>query len=125
MGLAARRPPFTRPNLKKLVYGTERPSLELETERAIAEARRIIGNMQAIETAFPAGFGVMAQEIRSWKKPADPTATPKTANAPPNLRPGNQPVRLLWNRYAVVLLDGADAQPERVAGGPCLQEQET
>jgi hypothetical protein len=44
VGLAARKPPFTRPNLKKLAYGTERPSLELETKCAIAEARRIIGN---------------------------------------------------------------------------------
>jgi hypothetical protein len=66
VGLEARRPPFTRPQLKKLVYGTDIPSLELETEHALNEARRIIQNMKAIETAFPAGFGLMAQEIRSW-----------------------------------------------------------
>ena len=30
-GLIAGRPPFTRPQLKQLVYGTDRPSLELET----------------------------------------------------------------------------------------------
>lgn len=66
VGLNAGRPPFTRPNLKKLVYGTDRPSLELETARAMEEARRIIGNMKAIEIAFPDGFGLMAKEIRSW-----------------------------------------------------------
>jgi hypothetical protein len=66
-GLAANQPPFTRANLKRLVYGTDRPSLELETERAVAEARRIIANMKAIEDAFPAGFGLMSQEIKSWK----------------------------------------------------------
>ncbi len=66
VGLAAGRPPFTKPQLKKLVYGTDRPSLELETECAVQEARRIINNIKAIETAFPAGFGLMAREIRSW-----------------------------------------------------------
>ena len=65
-GLAGGKPPFTRPRLKELVYETDRPSLELETERAIREARRIIHDMKAIETAFPVGFGLMANEIRSW-----------------------------------------------------------
>jgi hypothetical protein len=65
-GLASGRPPFTKPRLKQLVYGRERPSLELETECAVREARRIIRDMRAIESAFPAGFGLMAEEIRSW-----------------------------------------------------------
>jgi len=67
-GLAGGRLPFTRPQLKQLVYGTDRPSLELETQRAVEEARRIIGNIKRIEDAFPVGFGLMAAEIRSWKK---------------------------------------------------------
>lgn len=67
VGVAANRLPFTRPKLKELVFGTTRPSLEQETECAVREARRIIGNIKAIETAFPAGFGLMASEIRSWK----------------------------------------------------------
>jgi hypothetical protein len=66
-GLAAGRPPFTRQQLKKEVYGTDRPSLEQETECAMREARRIIGNIKAIERAFPIGFGLVASEIRSWK----------------------------------------------------------
>ncbi len=66
-GLAANRLPFTRSKLKELVYGTARPSLELETERATKEAQRIINNINALETAFPVGFGQMASEIRSWK----------------------------------------------------------
>jgi hypothetical protein len=64
-GLTANRRLVTR-QLKKLVYGTDRPSLEHETKCAEAEARRIIRDMKIIETAFPAGFGLMAQEIRSW-----------------------------------------------------------
>lgn len=65
-GLASGRPPFTRPQLKVLVYGTNRPSLELATERAVTEARRIISDLKAVESAFPTGFGSMAQEMRSW-----------------------------------------------------------
>jgi hypothetical protein len=60
-------PPFTKLQLKMKVYGTERPSLEVETEFAVKEARRIIQSIKVIETAFPAGFGPMANEIRSWK----------------------------------------------------------
>lgn len=66
-GMTAGRLPFTRRQLKKEVYGTDRPSLEHETDCAVREARRIIANIKAIETAFPAGFGAMASEIRSWK----------------------------------------------------------
>jgi hypothetical protein len=69
-GLASGRPPFTRPRLKELVYPTSRPSIEVLTECAVREARRIIADMKAIERAFPVGFGLMAREIRSWVAPA-------------------------------------------------------
>jgi hypothetical protein len=64
---AGGRPPFTRQRLKELVYGTDKPSLERATECAVREARRIFANLAAIETAFPVGFGLMAEAIRSWK----------------------------------------------------------
>jgi hypothetical protein len=66
-GCAANKRPFTRQRLKQIVYGTDRPSLELETKCAVAEARRIVSNMAAIELAFPVGFGKLATEIRSWQ----------------------------------------------------------
>jgi hypothetical protein len=66
VGCAANKRPFTRPQLKQMVYGTDRPSLELEMKCAVEETRRIISNMPAIESAFPIGFGLMAKEIRSW-----------------------------------------------------------
>jgi hypothetical protein len=71
-GLASGRAPFTRPQLKGLVYGTDRPSLELATECALKEARRIVANIKAIDDAFPIGFGLMAKEVRMWAaaKPA-------------------------------------------------------
>jgi hypothetical protein len=66
VGLTEGRVPFTRRQLKQIVYGTDHPSVERETQCALTEARRIIGNVNAIELAFPAGFGLMANEIRSW-----------------------------------------------------------
>jgi hypothetical protein len=59
--------PFTRSKLKELVYGTARPSLEFQTECAVREAKRIVADINRIETEFPDGFGLMAKEIRSWK----------------------------------------------------------
>jgi hypothetical protein len=68
VGRAAGKLPFTRAKLKEMVYGTTRPSLEHETECAVREAQRIvIAGIQALETSFPIGIGVMAQEIRSWR----------------------------------------------------------
>jgi hypothetical protein len=67
VGLNSGNLPFTRAQLKKLVYRTDRPSLELETECAVREARRLISSIERIETEFPDGFGLMAKEIRSWK----------------------------------------------------------
>lgn len=66
-GMKESRLPFAKPQLKRLVYGTERPSVELLAEYAEREAKRIAENIQALEDAFPAGFGQMAQEIRSWR----------------------------------------------------------
>ena len=65
VGLNNGRPPFIRKKLKEMVYGTDRPSVELATQRALEEARRIIADVRVLENAFPAGFGLMAGEIRS------------------------------------------------------------
>jgi hypothetical protein len=32
----------------------------------VTETRRLLRDVTAIETAFPAGFGLMARTIRSW-----------------------------------------------------------
>jgi hypothetical protein len=47
----------------KISFYGESPT---ETQRAVAETRRIINNWKALEDAFPSGFGSMAREIRSW-----------------------------------------------------------
>jgi hypothetical protein len=62
------RIPYTRRELKWRVYGTERPSLPLETERALQEVRRHRGDMRRLEFDFPMGFGLLAQDLREWIK---------------------------------------------------------
>ena len=58
--------PYTTRSLKEDVYETSRPSLELETRRAIEEARRLAQDLQLLEQYFPTGFGALAREVRSW-----------------------------------------------------------
>ena len=59
--------PYTRRELKWRVYGTERPSLPFETERALTEVRRHRGDFRRLEYDFPIGFGLLAQDLRRWK----------------------------------------------------------
>jgi hypothetical protein len=69
-----------RARLKQLIYGTDRPSLEYETKCAVENVRRIIADVRAIEVAFPIGFGLMAEEIRSWSKArGEPAGEPPKA----------------------------------------------
>ncbi len=56
-----------RRRLKTEVYGTDRPSLELEEARAKEEVTRIVANLARFESEFPIGFGLMANEIRTWR----------------------------------------------------------
>jgi hypothetical protein len=60
--------PYTRRELKERVYGTDRPSLKFETERALQEVSRHRGDVRRLENDFPNGFGAMARDLRSWKK---------------------------------------------------------
>jgi hypothetical protein len=60
--------PYTRRELKWRVYGTERPSLPLETERALQEVRRHRGDLRRLEFDFPIGFGLLADDLRGWRK---------------------------------------------------------
>ncbi|MGC2238176.1 MAG: hypothetical protein WA584_18630 [Pyrinomonadaceae bacterium] len=60
---------YDRKRLKDEVYGTTRPSINLETECAVKEAIRIIENnlLEDLERAFPYGFGSLINEVRAWK----------------------------------------------------------
>lgn len=59
------RPPYTRPELKQRVYGTERPTLPHETQCALLEARRLARDPRRLENDHP-GFAALARDLRSW-----------------------------------------------------------
>ena len=65
-GLETRICPYTRYSLKRDVYGTDRPSLELETQCAMAAAQRLAQHLPLLEALFPYGFGALARTVRSW-----------------------------------------------------------
>ena len=52
--------------LKREVYGTDRPSLRLETKRAIEESHRLIQHLPRLKKRFPAGFGALVQDLERW-----------------------------------------------------------
>ena len=55
-----------RLKLKRDVYGTDRPSLEMETRRMGEEVRRLCVDVSSLEKNFPHGFGSLARDLRSW-----------------------------------------------------------
>ncbi|MBA3850059.1 MAG: hypothetical protein C0502_08690 [Opitutus sp.] len=59
--------PYTRRELKARVYGTMRPSLPLEIQRAVEEVSRHRGDMRRLENDFPNGFGALVRDLRAWK----------------------------------------------------------
>ena len=66
-GLVSRQLPYSGKELKRRAYGTDRPSLSLETDRARAEAQRLAHNCEILESNFPNGFGALARRLRTWK----------------------------------------------------------
>lgn len=67
-GLRQGRMPYDGKRLKRLVYSTDRPSIELETERALGETRRIVDEetVDHMVELFPIGFGLFAEAIKNW-----------------------------------------------------------
>jgi hypothetical protein len=72
-GQARGAPPYTRRDLKWRVYGTDRPGLALEIQRAVECIRRHRHDPRRMETDFPHGFGALARDLRAWR-PAGPAA---------------------------------------------------
>jgi len=56
-----------RAQLKRDVYGTDRPSLELETRVAVREATRIATDLERLRTQFPRGFGSFYETLATWR----------------------------------------------------------
>ena len=55
--------------LKKLVYGTDRPSVELEKLVAVQRSKKLLDRLSDLENFFPSSFGLLCQEIRKWPRP--------------------------------------------------------
>lgn len=57
---------YTKNSLKESAYGTEHPTLEIETRHAVAAATRLANNLSEIERLFPSGFGPFVNDVRNW-----------------------------------------------------------
>ena len=68
-GQVSGQSPYTRRELKWRVYGTERPPLSMEIRRAVQEVSRHQGDVRRLENDFPQGFGSLARDLRTWRRP--------------------------------------------------------
>jgi hypothetical protein len=66
--LGSRNLPHSKNALKQRVYGTDRPSLEMEKRLMAEHARRLAANLANLEQKFPIGFGLLAKDVRSWRE---------------------------------------------------------
>jgi hypothetical protein len=66
-GLDDGRDPYSKLELKKMLYGSEFYSLELSTQKMTEAAQEIASDIALLERAFPHGFGNLATELRSWR----------------------------------------------------------
>lgn len=55
-----------RLQLKRDVYGTDRPSREMKAKRTNEEAMRLVQILDEFERLFPDGFGSLADDVRGW-----------------------------------------------------------
>ncbi len=60
------RPPYSKLSLKQDVYGTDRPGLDLEMRRALAEAQRLTNHIPDLSAAFPGGFRSLVEDLQGW-----------------------------------------------------------
>ena len=65
-GLQSGRFPYTKNELKRDVYGTDRPLLTQEIRYGTEAARRLIQDLPLLEQWFPNGFGPLVREVRRW-----------------------------------------------------------
>ncbi len=57
---------YDKRSLKNDTYGSYQPSLEMETEAAIASAQRLTENLELLEQLFPNGFGSLLRDLQAW-----------------------------------------------------------
>ena len=67
-GLVDKRDPYSKQELKKLLYGSDYSSLEVMTKKMTEAAEEVSRDLLLLERAFPSGFGSLAKELRSWRR---------------------------------------------------------
>lgn len=67
-GMKQNRPPYTRPQLKQSLYGSDRPPHSQMLTHMTKAAQRLTCDMVSLEGHFPAGFGVFASQVRDWTR---------------------------------------------------------
>ena len=71
-GINSGRAPYTKNELKELVYGTDRPNLTIESLRAAESATRLAADLGPLMTFFPRGFGMLAAAVAALGVQAQP-----------------------------------------------------
>jgi hypothetical protein len=62
-GLVTGKHPYTKPELKRRLYGTDKPQ---RMENMIAMTSRVAADVRTLEQRFPKGFGSLANDLRNW-----------------------------------------------------------
>lgn len=65
-GMTSDRLPYSKKDLKQRAYGTQRPSLDLETKLAIEHATRVSHDIAGHKNRFPSGFGRLWNDVKKW-----------------------------------------------------------
>ncbi len=58
---------FKKRDLKKRLYGTDRPSLTQTIDGATDGSRRAAENLDALRQHFPLGFGTLFDQLKNWR----------------------------------------------------------
>ncbi len=66
------KPRYTVPDLKRRLYGTPRPSLNVAKRRMVEAAKRVVLDLDSLTTAFPDGFGAFASQVRTLRSTPAP-----------------------------------------------------
>lgn len=59
---------YDRKSLKRAAYGSDRPSLAIETRAAEEAAKRLAVDLELLEQLFPNGFGSLLRGLRRWRE---------------------------------------------------------
>jgi hypothetical protein len=65
-GRRAGKLPYTRGELKKRIYGSSLPILDVQLQKGIEHAGRLAADLDLLRTWFPSGCGTMLDAVGAW-----------------------------------------------------------